>query len=99
MKKPFMILPLALILCFMVGCQDKEANVEKFMEDGVEVVLNFPLSQNKLVNPVLSQILSIDTENEDLVECGLNDIWGFDVNSSGDIFIFNPPLSHWGHHT
>ena len=25
MKKLFMILPLALILCFMVGCQDKEA--------------------------------------------------------------------------
>jgi hypothetical protein len=25
MKKTFMILPLALILCFMVGCQDKDA--------------------------------------------------------------------------
>ena len=32
MKKLFMILPLALILCFMVGCQDKEAmaELEKF---------------------------------------------------------------------
>ena len=28
MKKLFMILPLALILCFMVGCQDKEAMAE-----------------------------------------------------------------------
>jgi len=28
MKKQFMILPLALILCFMVGCQDKEAMAE-----------------------------------------------------------------------
>ena len=28
MKKHFMILPLALILCFMVGCQDKEAMAE-----------------------------------------------------------------------
>ena len=28
MKKLCMILPLALILCFMVGCQDKEANAE-----------------------------------------------------------------------
>ena len=28
MKKEFMILPLALILCFMVGCQDKEAIAE-----------------------------------------------------------------------
>ncbi len=32
MKKLYMILPLALILCFMVGCQDKEAmaELEKF---------------------------------------------------------------------
>jgi steroid delta-isomerase-like uncharacterized protein len=28
MKKLYMILPLALILCFMVGCQDKEAMTE-----------------------------------------------------------------------
>ena len=28
MKKLFMILPLALVLCFMVGCQDKEAMAE-----------------------------------------------------------------------
>ena len=28
MKKLFMIIPLALILCFMVGCQDKEAMAE-----------------------------------------------------------------------
>jgi len=28
MKKLCMILPLALILCFMVGCQDKEAMSE-----------------------------------------------------------------------
>ena len=28
MKKLCMILPLALILCFMVGCQDKEAMAE-----------------------------------------------------------------------
>jgi hypothetical protein len=28
MKKLFMILPLVLIVCFMVGCQDKEAMAE-----------------------------------------------------------------------
>ena len=28
MKKPLLILPLALILCFMVGCQDKAAMAE-----------------------------------------------------------------------
>ncbi len=88
-QKLLIIIPLVILLCFTFGCK-KEANVERFMEDGVEVVLNFPLSQNKLANPVLSQILSIDTENEDLVESGLTDIYGFDVSSSGDIFIFKP---------
>ena len=96
MKKLLMILPLALTLCFMVGCRGKKANVEKFMEDGVEVVLNFSLSENKSEYPVLSPILSIDTEDDELAEYGLSDIWGFDVNSSGGIFIFNHPLSQEG---
>ena len=96
MKKLLMILPLALTLCFMFSCKEKKANVEKFMEDGVEVVQNFSLSKNKSEHPVLSPILSIDTENAELAECGLSDIWGFDVNSSGDIFIFNNPLSQEG---
>ena len=79
MKKLLMILPLALTLCFMFSCKGKKANVEKFMEDGVEVVQNFSLSKNKSEHPVLSPILSIDTENAELAECGLSDIWGFDV--------------------
>jgi hypothetical protein len=91
MKKLLIILPLALILCFMVGCQDKEAYVERFMEDGVEVIMNLPVPQDELENPVLAQILSIDTENEKLAEYGLNDIWGYDVNSLGEIFIFRHP--------
>ena len=49
MKKLFMILPLALILCFMVGCQDKAAmaELEEFKaqaaveEQNKELVLRF----------------------------------------------------------
>jgi len=93
MKKLYLILPWVLILCFVVGCQDKAAKVERFMEDGVEVVMNLSVPQDEFKKPILSQIMSIDTENEELAECGLNDIWGFDVNSLGDIFIFNDPLS------
>jgi ketosteroid isomerase-like protein len=33
MKKLFMVLPLAMILCFMVGCQDKEAMAELEEQD------------------------------------------------------------------
>ncbi len=40
MKKLLMILPLALILCLMVGCQDKEA-MEELEEQNVEIVLQF----------------------------------------------------------
>jgi hypothetical protein len=93
MKKLLMILPLALILCFMAGCQDKAAYTERFVEDGVEVVMNLPVPQDEWESPDLNQILSIDTENDELVEYGMNDIWAFDVNSSGDIFIFKNPLS------
>jgi hypothetical protein len=80
----------------MVGVQDNVAKVERFLEDGVEVVQNFSISQDRLAKLVLSQVLSIDTEDEDTVEYGLDDIWGFDVNSSGDIFIYNPSFSQ-GH--
>lgn len=93
MKKPLMILPLALILCFTVGCQDKAAHAERFVEDGVEVVMNLPVPQDELESPILNQILAIDTENDELVKYGMNDIWAFDVNSSGDIYIFKHPLS------
>jgi hypothetical protein len=53
-----MILPLALILCFIIHCKEKEAYVERFMEDGVEVVMNPSVPQDELENPVLTQILS-----------------------------------------
>jgi predicted ester cyclase len=49
MKKNYMILPLALILCFMVGCQDKAAmaELEKFKaqaeveEQNIEIVKRY----------------------------------------------------------
>jgi steroid delta-isomerase-like uncharacterized protein len=55
MKKQFIILPLALILCFMVGCQDKEAmaELEAFKAQAVveeqnkEIVKRFVEEENK----------------------------------------------------
>jgi len=41
----------------------------------------------------LEEELSIDTEREDLTEQGVSDVWGFDVDSRGDIFIFQPPMN------
>ena len=90
MKKLYMILPLALILCFMVGCQDKEANVERFMEDGVEVVLNHMEPYKIRGEPSilhLEEAFVIDLERDNLAEIGLTDIRNFDVDSEGSIFI------------
>ena len=55
MKKIFMILPLALILCFMVGCQDKVAlaELEKFRaqaaveEQNKEIVRRYAEEEDK----------------------------------------------------
>ena len=91
MKKLFVILPLVLLLCFTLSCQKKAAYVERFMEDGVEVIMNFPVPQEELENPILTQIFSIDTENDELAEYGLKGIWAYDVNSLGEIFVLRFP--------
>jgi len=92
MKKLLLILPLVFLLCFTFGCQ-KQEKVERYMEDGVEVVVNH-LEPYKLrgepSNLILEKALSIDTEREDLAEIGLTDIGAFDVDSEGNIYIANP---------
>ena len=90
MKKLLMIIPLALILCFMVGCQDKEAMVERIMENGVEIVINHLEPYKVKGEPSalhLEEVFVIDLEREDLAEIGLTDIRNFDVDSEGNIFI------------
>lgn len=90
MKKLCMILPLALILCFMVSCQDKEAKIERYMEDGVEVIVNHlePYKVKGEANTLhLDEEFTIDTENDALVEIGLTDILCFDIDSEGNIYI------------
>ncbi|MFX0203156.1 MAG: hypothetical protein ACFFCW_44190 [Candidatus Hodarchaeota archaeon] len=92
MKKLLLILPLALILCFMVGCQDKEADVERIMEDGVEVVINHlePYKIKGKSNTLhLEEEFTIDTENDDIAEIGLTDIYNFDVDSEGNLYFLN----------
>ena len=68
MKKLCMILPLALILCFMVGCQDKEAiaELEEFRaqaaveEQNKAIVLNAHEAWNILDIEALKEIYSPD---------------------------------------
>ncbi|MGD2072409.1 MAG: 6-bladed beta-propeller, partial [Candidatus Thorarchaeota archaeon] len=90
MKKLLLILTLALILCFMVGCQ-KEAKVERFMEDGVKVIVNH-LEPYKIKGESFSlqieELFTIDTENDEIAKIGLTDIAAFDVDSEGSIYLF-----------
>ena len=83
---------LALILCFMVGCQDKAANVERFMEDGVEVIVNHLEPYKIRGEPstlFLEETFTIDTERDDIAEIGLTDIWSVDVDSEDNIYLLN----------
>ena len=97
-KRNNMIRPLSLFLIFYLffSCSTPDVLVDKTYEDGVEVILNNhkPYEmKNESSTFSLEKIFSIDTENEDILDFGLTDIWGFDVSPDGDIFVYHPPGS------
>jgi hypothetical protein len=74
----------------MVGCQEKEAEVERIMEDGVEVIVNHiePYEiKGEFSTLHLEEEFTIDTEKDDLVKIGLTDILCFDIDSEGSIYV------------
>ena len=91
MKKLFMVIPLVFLLCFTFGCQ-KQEQVERIMEDGVEVVINH-LEPYKIKGESstlhLEEEFTIDTENDDIAETGLTNIYSFDVDSEGSLYFLN----------
>jgi len=93
MKKNLSLLLALLSLSFCTQTQDK---VEKNMEDGVEVIVNHlePYKiKGEFTSLTLKEEFTIDLEKEEIAEIGLSDIWGFDVNSEGDIYLFKPPTT------
>ncbi|MDH4270541.1 MAG: 6-bladed beta-propeller [Candidatus Aminicenantes bacterium] len=94
MKRPFILAFLFMLL--VPACRTQTDTVEKTSEEGVEVVLNHPQPYRVKGAPEslrLEQEMAIDTERDELAKKGVVDIWGFDVNSFGDIFIYQPPMS------
>jgi len=91
MKKLLMVIPLVILLCFNLSCQ-KQEQVERIMEDGVEVVINH-LEPYKVKGESstlhLEEEFTIDTENDDIAEIGLTNIFGFDVDSEGSLYFLN----------
>lgn len=97
-RNHFYILALSILLFFlpMSACSPKQDQVEKIIEDGVEVILNrnLPLnSKNKKNETVISELFAIDTEDQDTAALGLTDIGQFmsgecfDIDKTGNIFL------------
>lgn len=85
-----------ILLCF---CAPSPYAIDKIIEDGVEVVLNHidPYDiKGEPSNLSIKERFVIDLEDEHLASLGLTDVYGFDVNSEGDIYFFRPPLSQTG---
>jgi len=87
---------LVTVLFFFSFCSSQPEQVERLIEDGVEVVVNHTQPYKVKGEPStfnLDELFTIDSESEDLTRLGLTDIWGFDVDSEGSIFVFKPPMS------
>ena len=86
MKK---LLYLILFLTLIYSCGPKQDQVDRIIEDGVEVVINHlePYKISGQGSLTLEEILIIDTEDDEIAGLGINDIFGFEVNSFGEIFI------------
>lgn len=83
---------LCLIMCLVLflSCGPKQNNVEKIVEDRVEVVINY-LEPYKIegiqATLALEEEITIDTENDEIAETGLVDIEAFDVDKEGNFYI------------
>lgn len=81
-----------LIAFLFFGCCSNQENVEKKIEDGVEVILNHfePFKiEGEPTTFSLSEVFIIDTEKDKIAEAGLTDPKTFDVDSKGNIYILN----------
>ena len=84
---------LFLFLCFVLfsSCEPKQDNIERVIEDGVEVIKNH-LEPYKISGEssslIINEFFTIDTERDEIAEIGLTDINEFDVDSEGTIYFF-----------
>jgi hypothetical protein len=80
---------LILILSLFLYCGPKEEEVDRIMEDGVEVVINH-LEPYKIKGAPsklsLEMEFSIDTEQDEILDIGLTQIYPFDVDNQGNIY-------------
>ena len=83
---------LALLLLVIGGCTRQDGQVEKTMEEGIEVVLSGmePYRLLDVQSPVrLEEEVVIDLEAEDVSQAGLYQIDTFAVDADGNIYILS----------
>ncbi|UCE41737.1 MAG: hypothetical protein JSV17_01715 [Candidatus Aminicenantes bacterium] len=93
MKKGVLII---LFLSVYFYCGPKQRLVERYQQDGVEVVVNHmePYAiKGAPTNLAIEEEFVIDTEQDNIADLGLTDIWGFSVDSKDDIYFFLSPLA------
>ena len=84
-KLVYFVLIISLFCC----CAPKQDEVERIIEDGVEVVLNFLEPYKISSGPTsfnLEEEIVIDMEREDLSELGTGRIDELDVDVDGNIY-------------
>ncbi len=81
------------ILIFLSFCGPNQEDIEKIIENGVEVVVNHiePYKiEGESLKLVLIEEFKIDSERDDIAELGLSDIlFWFDVDSEGNIYFLD----------
>ena len=82
---------LLLIIAISISCVYRSDQVEKHIEDGVEVTINY-LEPYKIKdepsNLVLEKEFSIDFASEEIGELGIADTTDFEIDSNGNIYFF-----------
>ncbi|MDH5386373.1 MAG: hypothetical protein OEY18_16855, partial [Candidatus Aminicenantes bacterium] len=81
---------LFLIIFFTTTCGSKQAKIEKFLEDGVEVVINHLEPYRIEGEPStleLETVMTIDMEREDIVGEGMGEAGEFDIDGEGNIYV------------
>ena len=83
---------LTLIFPFFIYCCSEQEKVERYTEDGVEVVVNY-LEPYKIKGEPsslhLEEKFRIDSEKDMIAEIGLTNLEAVDVDSKGNIYILN----------
>jgi len=87
MAKSAYLMMVAIIIVF-VACHKENRQVEHLMENGVEVIVNHP-QPAKLKTFELDQEFVIDLSSKDLIDRGLAEPAGIDIDSVGNIFVWS----------